>query len=321
MSKGLANLGNTCSINTLVQCLGYCDSLRDFFLNHTFQKKEPNTFSMGQEMGLLLKQLWIDQHDLKPIRFLKALQETIPDVGQEQLDFTEVWMVLIQRLLEESHIPSFQSTLYHQTYTSELQQYLYKKAIDEWEKHTKETNSPLLDLLQGVQIQQIECMNCHRFYHNVEPFQCIYLDLPKTKTTTLTDCLHEFFGKDSVEGWKCDQCQSSMNEKVIRFWTLPKVWVFLFKRFDGMKKNHIGVQYPTVIELPSHIEMGRSSSSEYRLKSIAQHYGSLHGGHYNALCYKDEQWFLHDDVQQEVISSEKVLSNNPYVYALFYERL
>ena len=325
MSKGLANLGNTCSINALVQCIGHCDYLRDYFLHKSsFQKKDENTFSIGQELSLILKQLWVDQNALKPIRFLKALQETMGSdaysIGQEQLDFTEVWMVLIQRLLEESHELSFQSNMFQKgPYVNEINQYIYTKAIHEWEKQSKDTNSPLLDVVQGVHVQQIECTHCHRFYHNVEPFQSTYLDLPNQESTSIQECLHQYLQIDQVDGWKCDQCHQSKNEKVMRFWKLPNVWIFLLKRFHGMKKNHIKVYCPKTLHIPEHFEMG-GSSCEYQLKSMAQHYGSIHGGHYNAICHHQDSWFLYDDVHIQEISSNDFL-NNPYVYALFYERV
>ena len=325
MSKGLANLGNTCSINALVQCIGHCDYLRDYFLHKSsFQKKDENTFSIGQELSLILKQLWVDQNALKPIRFLKALQETMGSdaysIGQEQLDFTEVWMVLIQRLLEESHELSFQSNMFQKgPYVNEINQYIYTKAIHEWEKQSKDTNSPLLDIVQGVHVQQIECTHCHRFYHNVEPFQSTYLDLPNQESTSIQECLHQYLQIDQVDGWKCDQCHQSKNEKVMRFWKLPNVWIFLLKRFHGMKKNHIKVYCPKTLHIPEHFEMG-GSSCEYQLKSMAQHYGSIHGGHYNAICHHQDSLFLYDDVHIQEISSNDFL-NNPYVYALFYERV
>lgn len=323
MSNGLANLGNTCSINTLIQCIGHCDRLRDYLLyKASFQKKENKQFSIGAELSLLLKQLWVDHQALKPVRFLKALQEIIEfSIGQEQMDFTEVWMVLVQCLLEESHEPSFQSNLYGKSYSEEIQTYLYSKALQEWEKHTINSNSPMLDIVQGVQVQQIECQTCHRYYHNVEPFQWTYLDLPLKGSASFEQCLHSVFEKDQVNGWKCDRCHQSSNEKVIRFWKLPDIWIFLLKRFDGMKKNSIPFECPAVFELPNHVEMGGSSTSEYRLKSIAQHYGSIHGGHYNAICLDKDRWMLYDDLHSQEVSLNHVISNNPNVYGLFYERV
>ena len=108
-------MGNTCSINTMIQCLGHCDAFRKFLLEETqlFRKKDNYQFSMGDELRMICKQLWVDRDSLIPSRFLSALQETLGKdfhIGREQMDLTEVWMILIQNLLEESHQVRFQST-------------------------------------------------------------------------------------------------------------------------------------------------------------------------------------------------------------------
>ena len=347
MSKGLANLGNTCSINTLIQCLGHCDTLRNALLNHSwFHKKDTHTFSLGEELTLLWKQLWVDQHHLRPIRFLKALQEHLGDsyaIGSEQMDLTEVWMVMVQSLLEESHDPTFSSMFHQESYTQELQRYLYEKACQEWKNHHRRTHSPLLDILQGFQIQQIQCMNCQKLYHNMEPFQWTYLELDPLKATTFEDSLKTLLKTDSVEGWKCDQCQSSKNEKVIRFWSLPNVWVIFLKRFQesvGFQKIHSPFECPQELQLTHGFELCANPKGivhppnpkgiihppnpkgiVYRLKSIAQHYGSLNSGHYNAIGYDGGTWKLYDDLSIETVQRPELFTQNPHVYALFYERV
>lgn len=327
-SRGLANLGNTCSINTLIQCLGHCVEFRNMLLTTSiFHKKTNRIFSIGEELTLIWKQLWIDHNHLSPSRFLKALQEVLGDyyqVGREQLDFTEVWMLLIQNLLEESHSVSFISAIQNpHHYENEILNYLYKKTTIEWKKHTHESNSPLLDLIQGIQVQQIECKNCHEFYHNLEPFQFTYLDFSKNNNSTsvsLEECFHNLFNIDSVEGWKCDKCKHSENEKVLRFWKLPKLWVLILKRFDDTRKIHTPIKYPPIFNTPNGFEMGYPQKSRYELKSVAQHFGSLNGGHYNAICKNSKnEWNEYDDIRIQAI--ENVFQENPYAYALFYERM
>lgn len=324
-SRGLANLGNTCSINTLIQCLGHCVEFRNMLLTTSlFHKKPDCTFSIGEELTLIWKQLWIDHNHLSPSRFLRALQEALGDyyqVGREQLDFTEVWMLLIQTLLEESHDPSFTASIQkHNHYDNDILQYLYKKSITEWTKHTQaSSNSPLLELIQGIQVQQIECKHCHEFYHNLEPFQFTYLDFPGDNNVSLEACFDNLFNTDSVEGWKCDKCKHSENEKVLRFWKLPKLWVLILKRFDDTRKIHTPIKYPAFFHTPHGFEMGYPEKARYELKSVAQHFGSLHGGHYNALCKNNKnEWMEYDDTH--IQSVENVLNENPYAYALFYER-
>lgn len=331
MLQGLQNMGNTCSINTMIQCLGHCDTFRKFLLEETnlFRKKENYKFSIGDELRMICKQLWIDKDSLTPIRFLKALQETLGkdfQIGREQMDLTEVWMILIQNLLEESHEPSFVSINTQAcSYSDSMLEFFHKEAVEQWIKHSKETCSPLLDLIQGVQIQQIQCKKCSKLYHNVEPFQCSYLELPNKEELHLKDCIEKVLEIDTVDHWKCDACQQSNNEKVVRFWKLPKIWVLILKRFNGTKKLHTPVTIPYEFYYPTGFEMSSlSSSGKYQLKAIGNHYGSLYGGHYNAICKnecEEHPWCLYDDLS---ITSIKeilpILNKNRHAYALFYER-
>lgn len=330
MLQGLANMGNTCSINTMIQCLGHCKSFREMILhnNTMFKKKDGREYSIGEELGTIFKQLWIDKHSLLPARFLKALQETLGSsfkIGHEQMDFTEVWMLLMANLLEESHQDSIIFEFCKErTYTDHVFKFLHQKSIEQWNQHAKKTQSPLLDLIQGVQILQIQCKDCRYFFHNLEPFQCTYLDLPKEASElNLEKCFTELLKTDTFNDWKCDKCSQSNNEKVVRFWKLPNIWVIILNRFYGMSKLHTPISIPAQFSYPVGFEMKDMAEGAYQLKAIANHYGSLIGGHYNAICCDDEQkeWYIYDDIRIGKIDSiSNVLHQNKSAYALFYEK-
>jgi len=323
-------MGNTCSINTMIQCLGHCDLFRKFLLEETqlFHKKEQYQFSMGDELRMICKQLWVDQDSLIPSRFLSALQETLGKdfrIGREQMDLTEVWMILIQNLLEESHQFQFKSNYFQtRSYPHPMLDYLHKEMIEQLTKHSQNTNSPLLDLIQGVQVQQMECKTCGKLYHNIEPFQCTYFELPQKEIVQFEECLIKWLEKDTVEDWKCDQCKGSTNEKILRVWRLPNIWMIVLKRFNGLKKLHIPVNIPLELHLPTGFEMAKPSACSYQLKAIGNHYGSLYGGHYNAICKNDSEshpWCLYDDLSiTHLTNILSILQKNRDAYVLFYER-
>lgn len=325
-------MGNTCSINTMIQCLGHCDLFRKFILENTqlFQKKENYKFSIGDELRMIFKQMWVDNHSLMPSRFLAALQETLGKdfhIGQEQMDITEVWMILIQNLLEESHQSTFQPSYLHApNYSHPILDYLHKEIIKQCSRHNQTTNSPLLNYIEGTQVQQMECKTCGKLYHNVEPFQCSYFELPNKVTVTLEECLNKWLEKDTVEDWKCDQCKSSSNEKILRIWRLPKIWMIVLKRFHGLNKLYTPIHIPLELHLPMGFEMAEPSICSYKLKAIGNHYGSLHGGHYNAICKNetdDYPWCLYDDLcitHSHLTDISSALHHNRDVYVLFYER-
>lgn len=332
---GLANVGNTCSINTLVQCLGYCDTFRNELLNNIhFCKKKDKKFSIGDEFKMIIKQLWVDNHSLVPIRFIHALQETIGSnfkVGREEMDITEVFMIVLDNMIEESHDINAKIDFY-KPYNNDnkLNTYLNKKTVDIWKLHNKFGNSLLLNLFQGTLIQQVRCKSCEYICHNIEPFKFIHINISDPNIVSFTEHLQKYFNPVSVPDWKCDKCNSNdNNEKLIKIWNFPKIIVFILNRYkDDGTKCSIPIKIPNKISFACGAEMKYpEQSKEYRIKSIANHEGdTIYSGHYNAMCYNKENqnWVIHDDIRVEKINEKNAntfLEKNYNCYALFYETL
>ena len=101
---GLANLGNTCFINTMMQCLSHTYELNDFLNKQTYKKrlnKLPETLLLI-EWDKLRQLMWSENCTIKPAGFISAIQKvsTIKDVdiftGYAQNDLTEFMGFLFQ---------------------------------------------------------------------------------------------------------------------------------------------------------------------------------------------------------------------------------
>ena len=329
MYQGLANVGNTCSINTLVQCLGHCPIFLDYILEQSISvhKRNQQTFCMYDELKELLRQMWKENNSLVPQRFLKALYESLGElyIPGEQFDFTEIWMQLLNILIEETH--SLEHKAIHQTiktYRDPTLPYLQGLSHKSWSTFFQRTNSPLNDIFFGTQIQQIQCTSCNKTYHNVEPLSFLYIDVEEG----MEKGMDKLLSSETIEGWKCDECKHPQGNRVVRFWKLPRIWVLILKRFNQNKKLSQPIHILPEFHVGRDVEFSSMSDTDntselihYDLKAIANHYGSLHGGHYNAVCKNKEDWCLYDDLSIQRISSiEPILQNNKNAYALFYER-
>lgn len=319
MTGGLANTGNTCSINTMLQCLGHCPLFRKLILDQqiSFKLIHNRSFSIFQELRLLFHQLWIDKQSLVPVRFLKAYYQSLGDLYQpgEQFDFSEMWMLMLNNLLEETHCPEWKSEFIKTvSYQDNILDYLQKHAQHAWKQLCKLNNSPITDLVHGIQVQQIKCKQCNHAYHNVEPFSCIYLELVSEK---FSKCFENYYEKELLQDWTCDHCKHKEAEKIVRFWRLPKVLLIILKRFNHKSK----IVKPMVIEPRFTIKTLDESTYRFELKAIANHYGSLNYGHYNAHCKsEDNTWTVYDDTDiQKEIDIENILQTNLNGYGLFFE--
>ena len=319
MLQGLANSGNTCSINTMIQCLGHCPAFLDLLLKQeiTYKKKDDHHYSIFEELKRILHQLWIDKNSLLPKRFLKAFYESIGDMYQpgEQFDFTEMWMLLLNNLIEETHTKEDIFKLELKNYGSDALNYIQNRTIQAWTQYVQKNNSHIMPLFHGMQVQQIKCVKCDKTYHNLEPMSFIYLELNKD---TFKECMDDFFDTEKLTDWTCDHCKNQEAEKIVRFWSLPKVWMIVLKRFNHQQKIGKSMDIPLTFKMNS---LQSEDLKTYELKSIANHYGSLYGGHYNAICKNEDQtWYEYDDLQVRKIEDIRpFLHQNYSAYALFYE--
>lgn len=300
----------------MIQCLGYCPSFRQLILEGDIHFKTigKRKFSLFQELRLLFQQLWVDKQSIAPVRFLKAYYESLGDLYQpgEQFDFTEMWMLTLNNLMEETHqpnLPKLQPTLYGK----ELLDYIEGHAVHAWNQLQK---GPFTDLVHGIQIHQIRCNHCRKSFHSAEPFNCTYLE---AKYPTLGECFNHYYDEEILKDWTCDNCKHKEAEKLIRFWQVPRLWVIILKRFTHTDKEHRAITLTpdfTTLTFQGH-------SYKYELKAMANHYGSLESGHYNAFCKDpDGSWSLYDDQRiLKNISIAKLIEENKCSYVLFFEQV
>ena len=316
MSGGLANVGNTCSINSLVQCLGHCPSFRKLLLEADipFKLLPERKFSLFQELRLLLHQLWVDKKSVAPVRFLKAYYESLGDLYQpgEQFDFTEMWMLTLNNLMEETHqanLPKPSPTLYK----VDILDYIEEHSIKGWSQLQQ---GPITDLVHGIQVHQIKCNHCQKISHSAEPFNCTYLE---AKYPTLGECFTHYYDAEIINDWTCEHCKAKEGEKLIRFWKFPKIWVIILKRFNQTDKEHRPITLTTHFDSFSF----QGHSYKYELKAMANHYGSLQSGHYTAFCKDPENnWSLYDDQRiYKNMPAAKLMQDNTCSYVLFFEQV
>ena len=146
---------------------------------------------------------------------------------------------------------------------------------------------------------------------------------------TLNDCLQYFTDEESLEEgneWHCNKCKRNVTaRKQIELFYLPRIMCICLTRFAKSgryyyTKNSKLVEFPIEnLNMENYMCGPDKKYSKYDLFAVSQHYGSMSGGHYTAVCQNiDEKWYEYDDSSCYPTNKRNIISQAAYV--LFYRR-
>jgi ubiquitin C-terminal hydrolase len=328
MLPGILNIGNTCAINSLLQCFAHTKLLRTFFTEHKIRISYNGRYSITHELVKVLREMWGggDNHNIAPQTFLQAFYEKFGNVLRfgEQHDICEVCTLLCERVAEECF--EQEKLAQYDIVPTGAYADIHRASLISLKSHNRNTESVWLDNMQGVLLVCIRCNNpdCKKEYHTFEPFIVLLLEIPDS-ARTIYDCLDATFKHEAIQDWKCDRCKSSHGgTKHTRLWKIPRMLCISFKRFmqvnETIAKNRIHIDISTAMYIDRQSVVGprlhQDKHISYTLSSVALHHGGLMGGHYTAICKEhNETWTHYDDTHRTSVPHPSV----DEVYMLVYE--
>ncbi len=323
---GLDNLGLTCYLNTTLQCLFSCDG---FIHNIMNQNCDP-----AQILTVSLKNILINDRR----KGVKSLIRTL----MQRVNYF--------RFLQHNDINEF-ITLFFDHFNMEVYNYnrldiqpvkrnlngtalsvFLSKANKSWYNFVKNEHTWFNNLCTGQLVQQIICGNCNKIHHNFETFRVLDVELPPDDVSnfSLEYCINKFFEKQLInddanddandDKWICDQCKCAKKSikscKIVR---TPPMFVISLKRFrvnssgTNWTKNKRHVKIPDAIDLN---DFSVNYNENFELRAVANHMGSMNGGHYNAYCKRNNDWFLIDDEDTRKVNSFQ----DTNAYTVFFQK-
>ncbi|XP_043462618.1 ubiquitin carboxyl-terminal hydrolase 8-like [Leptopilina heterotoma] len=329
---GLKNLGNSCYMNSIIQCLSNTANLAKYFNDNSYVEDLNNSNENGtqaqvtEEVAHVIKALWRGQYKSISPRDLKVVigQYRLQFESYEQQDSHEFLTFLLEWM--HNDLKRKDKVIVNDLLTS---------AEKEWIKAMNGQKSMISRLFFGQYRSTITCATCGKNSVIYETFNNLTMSLPPTKCT-LDDCVKKYVSGQRVFGWKCPHCKVEREAtKKFDFIKLAPIVVIHLNRFgesDGwLEKRNTQVDFPlTDFNLRPYVVNDTNTNINtnnlgynYSLYAMSNHYGTMEGGHYTAYCKSAPQnkWYKYDDHTVAEVSSNQVKSQNSSAYLLFYTSL
>lgn len=316
---GLANVANTCYLNSAIQCLAHNLKFLDAVL------KYPNPTGLFKELQELLELLWFQNCSVVPHKFVSCLRKECKEILQihDQNDVQEFLIFFIDHLNRSISKPVNQELIEKKKQlvseaTTQISKLRRSIDLHWWQSHAKE-HSPMIDLFYGTSVSQIKCLECKHISHSYEIYSNISVSLDHKD---LESNISKLFEPEQLShDAKCEKCKATQLVKSNKLWTLPQVLIVLLKRFDALTMTKQNAQ----ISVPDELDMAAFSisdtESKYKLQSIACHSGSMNSGHYCAACkHPSGSWCIYDDDSIIPIKGYQAVNSGLY-YVLFYQKV
>nr|XP_010979630.2 ubiquitin carboxyl-terminal hydrolase 2 isoform X5 [Camelus dromedarius] len=330
---GLRNLGNTCFMNSILQCLSNTRELRDYCLQRLYVRELSHSSSahtaLMEEFAKLIQTIWTSSPNdvVSPSEFKTQIQRYAPRfVGYNQQDAQE----FLRFLLDGLHNEVNRVTARPKSNPENLDHLPDdEKGRQMWRKYLEREDSRIGDLFVGQLKSSLTCTDCGYCSTVFDPFWDLSLPIAKRgyPEVTLMDCMRLFTKEDVLDGdEKPTCCRCRARKRCIKKFSIqrfPKILVLHLKRFSESRIRTS--KLTTFVNFPLRDLDLREFASEntnhavYNLYAVSNHSGTTLGGHYTAYCRSPVtgEWHTFNDSSVSPMSPSQVRTSDAYL--LFYE--
>lgn len=335
MKTGLLNLGNTCYLNSTLQCLMHIPDLQEYFIGSqpsVYEKQSkyfPNRSNVMKEFADQFNKLMLvlndksDNRPIHPMSFRRILSVFKPVFKTSQQQDAHECMILILDKLHESLKMQVAINITGNIITTTDERKKY--AFEQYKLYLSNNGySEINKIFYGQFESTITCEKCNNTTFNYDPYCSLEIEIPKN-ANTVYDCLDNYCFKELLEGtdmYKCEKCENKVEAtKILKIWTVPKILIIQLKRFNyDLRKKNQHIQFPIHLNMTKYIthpvardEHGQIGLQMYELIGVIEHSGNLTGGHYIAKCKTKIGWKTFNDASVNDLSEDEIVGTNAYV--------
>ncbi|OWM88542.1 hypothetical protein CDL15_Pgr002309 [Punica granatum] len=313
---GLRNLGNSCYLNSVLQCLTYTPPLANFCLRSLHssfcdsstdaeRKRDCPFCILEKRIARSLKADLAQDAPAKILSCLRLFAEHFRSGRQE--DAHE----FLRYVIDACHNTCLR-----------LKKLRHKGSSDA--PIGIGGNTIVKEIFGGSLQSQVKCLSCGAESNKVDEIMDISLDV--LYSSSLKEALHKFFQPEVLDGnnkYKCENCKKLVvARKQMSVFQAPNVLVIQLKRFEGIYGGKIDkvISFDDVLVLSSFMcKASQDPSPEYNLFGTIVHAGCTpDSGHYYAYI-KDAmgRWYCCNDAYislatlEEGVKSQDCTSNLP----------
>lgn len=316
---GLTNIGNTCFMNSVIQCLIHIPEFTKYIIKSDTVIADTPEADLFNKWKILNTELWKGHTTVKPQSFAQSLVKQ-PSFGNivigDQCDAHEFAVFLLDALHRAKSTPkSFSSSA--------------SAADVAWARAYAREHSTLVEMMHGQYSIQRHG-KCGHTSTTYDPYGTIILPIPMSAAgATLNECFAAFVRPelmaDAANLWHCDACATGVvAHKQFQLWRLPPILMITLKRFNGdMMKNNTRILFDDELDLAEYCNTDAETklSTKYKLIGFTNHFGGMAGGHYTATCRNiDGKWYYYDDASVSHFVGD-LAKFQASVYTMFWQRL
>lgn len=198
-TTGLSNMGNTCYMNSALQCLLHVEELSSFFLSDAYvaELNRDNPIGCNGDMGTAFANLVKDvipgkDRAFSPHTFKRTLVKYAQTfVGWAQQDTQEFLAFLLDSLHEDLNRilkkPAVPKPELPEGTSPNDEEVIVQLGEKSWETHKMRNDSIILDLFTGMYRSVLVCPECDKVSVTFDPFMDLTLPLPTASNHWIQD--------------------------------------------------------------------------------------------------------------------------------------